>query len=63
MSDENRVSLFGTDADHNVRRMLDIVMDDGTPYIETKDKNGHLVRTTVIDMLITYKELKRKCAG
>ena len=40
---ENRIPIYGKNAEDQAKRACDIVLKDGLPCIETKDRNGNKV--------------------
>lgn len=60
---EERVSVFGKDAEEHDKRAFDWILVNGQPYMETKDRHGNKVRTPVNRVVAGYEQLKRKQAG
>jgi len=59
MSEEKRIPIYGKDAEDQARRAFDIVMKDGQPCIETKDRYGHKVWTAAREAFEACKRLRQ----
>ena len=42
---EDRISVFGRDAEGNEKRGFDCLLINGKPYIESINKEGHKIKT------------------
>ena len=60
MKDE-RVPVYGKDAEGNRKRGFDWLMIDGKPYIESVTREGHKVKTPAYEAANAFKELQEKC--
>ena len=56
----NRVSVYGKDAEGKRKRGFDCVMIDGKPYIESITREGHKVKTPAYEAANAFRELQEK---
>ena len=60
--EENRVPVFGKDAEEHEKRAFDWILVDGQPVVETKYNNVR-IRTPLPRVLDGYKRLTQKQAS
>ena len=60
MSEENRIPVYGKDAEDQDKRAFDIVMRNGQPCFETKDRYGNKVWTAAKEALEACKKLNQR---
>lgn len=61
--EEKRIPVYGKDAENHQKRMFDWILIDGKYYMETKDRNGHMIRKPADEAITAYKQLQDKQAG
>ena len=57
---ENRIPIYGKNAEDQAKRACDIVLKDGLPCIETKDRNGNKVWAPAKDVFAACKKLRQE---
>lgn len=57
--DNDRIHIYGQDAEGNKKRAFDLVLIHGHPYLETKNRTV-LIRTPADDALNAIKKLKQE---
>lgn len=58
--EEERITIYGKNAEDHEKRAFDVVMKDGQPCFETKDRNGNKVWTTAREALEACRRLRRR---
>lgn len=61
--EENRVTVYGKDAEDNQKRMFDWIKVGGKLYVETKDSHGHKIRTPASTVIERYRQIQKQQAG
>ena len=57
--EENRITVYGKDAEDQDKRAFDVIMKDGKPCFETKDRYGKKVWTSASEALAACKRLRK----
>ncbi len=57
--EQARVFVYGEDAEGKKKRSSDWVKGKDGVYLEVKDRNGHLIRTTAEDIFAGYVKLQQ----
>jgi len=58
--EEQRISIYGIDADRNEKRMFDLVISNGIAFAETKDRRGYKVRTSLQRLMPLLAQVQRE---
>ena len=56
--EENRISVYGKDAEDKEKRAFDLILIDGQPYVETVSREGHKIKTPAIAAVSAIKRLR-----
>lgn len=57
---DDRIPIYGHDAEGHRKRAFDLILVQGLPFMETKDRTGHIIRAPADDALDAIEKLKQK---
>lgn len=57
---EDRISVFGRDAEGNEKRGFDCLLINGKPYIESINKEGHKIKTPASSAADAFIKLQQQ---
>ena len=58
--DNDRIPIYGRDAEGHRKRAFDMILVQGLPFMETKDRTGHIIRAPADEALNAIEKLKQK---
>ena len=57
--EENRIRVYGKDAEDKEKRAFDLILVDGQPYVETVSREGHKIKTPANAAISAIEWLKQ----
>lgn len=57
--DNDRISIYGKDAEGNKKRACDMILIRGRPFMEMKDRYGHIIRAPADEAVSAIEKLKQ----